>query len=103
MTREIQEATPFYSIVSRIDQAMAASRMAGLDEELQAMRVYVAQYVAAHPDEIDKIIKAMRLIMQMVLAQHRIGRTQMQESLEALERVTAEVREMVLPPEEDDL
>ena len=104
MTAEMREATPFYrSIVSHIDEAMAASQLAGLDEELKTMRVYVARFAEAHPDDVEKLIKAMRLIMQMVLAQHRIGRTQMQESIEAMERVVAEVREMVLPPEEDDL
>ena len=70
---------------------------------MRSLRAFVSDYAKEHPEEFVKILNGMRLIMQMVLAQHRMGVNQMRESLEAMERVSREMREMMAPIEEDDL
>ena len=56
-----------------------------------------------HPDDIEKIIKGMRLIMQMVLAQNRIGADKRAEALAAFEATAADLRRQFAEPEDDDV
>jgi hypothetical protein len=90
------------SIVASTDHGLAAGQLISLDDELRWLRDYVADYRASHPEQFDKILRGTRLIMQMVLAQHRIGGGEMEQTLEAFQRVVEEMEEAFgKPPEED--
>jgi hypothetical protein len=95
---------PFYDgLVADADKSLAAGALVGLDEELKSLRQYVNDYARQHPDRLELIIKGLRLIMQMVLAQHRIGAEQTAESYEALEQATRHLREQFLTEDSDDV
>jgi hypothetical protein len=95
---------PFYDgLVADTEKSLAAGSLIGLDEELKSLRQYVNDFARQHPDRLDLIIKGLRLIMQMVLAQHRMGAEQMAESYEALEQATRHLREQFLTEDTEDV
>jgi hypothetical protein len=95
---------PYYdNVIDSAEKAMAAAQLVGLDEELRSLRAYINEYMRDHKDEFDKVVKGMRLIMQMVVAQHRIGATALAETYAALEEATRELREAFLPPDIEEI
>ena len=99
-----EEAHPRYydGLVDNLDESLAAGKLVGLQTELKSMRSYVRKYARKHPEEFEKILRGMRLIMQMVVAQHRIGSEQLEQSYAALEAATRDIREQLMPPGWDD-
>ena len=104
MSAETAAPRPFYdNVIASAEKAMAAAQLVGLDEELKSLREYVNEYARQHKEEFDKVIKGMRLIMQMVLARHRIGGQQLEETIAALEEATRDFREQFGAPDIDDV
>jgi hypothetical protein len=104
MTTDAAPSTPFYdNLVADVEKTMAALELVGLEEELRSLRAYVNDYARDHRDDIEIILKALRLIMQMVLAQHRIGAERLAESYDALEETTRHLQEMFGPPDLEDV
>jgi hypothetical protein len=95
---------PLYNgVVTNLEKTLAAGELVGLDEELRSMRSYVSDYARTHGEEFEKVLKGMRLIMQIVLAQHRMSAGMLTDSYAALEAATREFREAFKKPELDDL
>ena len=95
---------PFYSsLVSNLEAALEAGSLIGLQEELRTLRAFVRKYAEEHGDDVESILKAMRLIMQMVVAQHRMGSNRFEEASRALEAATRDYIRMFEAPEADDV
>ena len=104
MSAETAAQPPFYdNMVANAEKVVAAARLVGLDEELKTLREYVNNYAKQHKEEFDKIIKGMRLIMQMVVARHRMGGEKLDETIAALEEATRDFREQFGAPDIDDV
>lgn len=95
-----RQQRPFYgSLVSNLETALEAGSLVGLQEELRTLRTYAEE----HGDDVESILKAMRLIMQMVVAQHRMGSNKLEEASRALEAATRDYIRMFEAPEADDV
>ena len=104
MSAKAASPRPFYdSVIANAEKAMDAAQLVGLDEELMSLRAYVNDYARQHTEEFDKIIKGMRLIMQMVVARHRMGGEKLAETIAALEEATRDFREQFGAPDIDDV
>jgi hypothetical protein len=104
MDAETRTPGPFYdNVITSAEKALAAARLVGLDEELNTLREYVNNYAQHHREEFDKIIKGMRLIMQMVVSRHRMGGEKLDETIAALEEATRDFREQFGAPDIDDV
>lgn len=50
-----------------------ARQLEGLDEEIALLRVKLNHLVAEHPDDMDGLIKAVRLLVQAVATKYRLS------------------------------
>ncbi len=104
MTADAAPQMPYYDhLVANVEKAMAALELVGLEEELKSLREYVNEYAREHRGEFDQILKGMRLIMQMVLAQHRIGADRLAESYEAMDETRRHLQEQFKAPDSEDV
>ena len=80
-------------------QALSHARELGagsLEEEIALLRSRIAALVAAAPDRVDLLTAALRTLVQLVTAQHRLQPSDNQalaEALEGLRAMTAAIAE----------
>jgi hypothetical protein len=98
------EAKPFYiTVITDPEAIREAGRLIGLQEELRTRRAAVREYAAKHECDLDMILKAMRVITQMTVAQQRTGTDKYAQAAAALEAATKDYIEAFNAPDEDDV
>lgn len=74
-----------------------ARQMEGLDEEIALLRVKLSQLVAEHPDDMDGLIKAVRLLVQAVATEYRLSPQAEDDLYKAFAGVVNGIGGMMLP------
>ena len=93
LAREETAEEPFY--VSALTEAERehferARRVEGIDQEIAVLRLRLRQYVDAHPDDFQLLQSGVRLLVQALLAQHRLSPKQAEGLSEAAAQLLEE-------------
>ncbi|MBF8264952.1 MAG: hypothetical protein HW384_816 [Dehalococcoidia bacterium] len=74
-----------------------ARQLEGLDEEIALLRVKLNQLVAEHPDDMDGLVKAVRLLLQAVATKYRLSPQAKNDLYESFAGVMKGIGGMMLP------
>ena len=74
-----------------------AREMEGLDEEIALLRVKLNQLVAEHPDDMDGLVKAVRLLVQAVAIKYRLSPQAENDLLKSAAGVVNGIAGMLMP------
>jgi hypothetical protein len=85
--RRPEHAPPFYErVLSETDrQALGDARdVRGLDEEIALLRLRLRDALASQPEDLDVLLSGVRLLIQALVAQHRLSGQQADDLSESL-------------------
>lgn len=74
-----------------------ARQVKGLDEEIALLRVKLSQLVVEHPDDMDGLVKAVRLLVQAVATKYRLSPQAKDDLLNNVAGVFEGIGKMVSP------
>ena len=74
-----------------------ARQLEGLDEEIALLRVKLNQLVTEHPDDMDGLVKAVRLLLQAVATKYRLSPQAKNDLYENFAGVINGIGGMMLP------
>lgn len=77
----------------RAAELAAARKVEGLDEEVALLRVLIRDALEQHPDDVKLLHSGLRLLVQSLLAQHRLSPKQADNLGEAVANVLEEFGE----------
>ena len=75
------------------EELAAARKVEGLDEEVALLRVLIRDALEQHPDDVKLLHSGLRLLVQSLLAQHRLSPKQADNLGEAVANVLEEFGE----------
>lgn len=90
-------ATFYHRAVKDAAQLIAAERIRGVDRELAMLRTRLDEHARAHPEDLDLVIKGVRLVAQIVAAQYRMSPARTDELADTMASALRQVGAQLFP------
>lgn len=78
-------------------ELLEAAEVSGVDAELASLRVALRKHVQEHPDDLELMLKSVRLIAQVVSAQYRMSPARTDELADTIGAVFRHVGAQMFP------
>jgi hypothetical protein len=78
-------------------ELIEAAEVSGVDAELASLRVALRKHVQEHPDDLELMLKSVRLIAQVVSAQYRMSPARTDEFAETASAVLRQMGAQMFP------
>ena len=94
---ETPELRFYASAVKDAEALIEAAELTGVDGELAVLRSSFHAHIKEHPEDIDLMLRSVRLIAQVVAAEYRMSPARTDEFAEALESVVTRLGVQMFP------
>ena len=78
-------------------ELIEAAEVSGVDAELASLRVALRKHVQEHPDDLELMLKSVRLIAQVVSAQYRMSPARTDELADTIRAITTQLGAQMFP------